>query len=133
MRILIFFQNTDGIPPIGSNIHNCECTACKAVMKDTAQWTSMQKEADSDIVIKIGDRVLVHGCLPGVVRYVGDLDSDYTNDQIYIGVKLDDPGQKTESLMEFSPVLSFNMISKLLIINHYSVSFNNFLTCSWKQ
>lgn len=61
-------------------------------MKDTSHWTSMQKE-DSEIVIKIGDRVLVHGCLPGVVRYVGDLDSNYTNDQVYIGVKLDEPGK----------------------------------------
>ena len=51
----------------------------------------MEKEGFSSD-IKIGDRVLVHGTLPGVVRYVGDLDSDYIKDQIYVGVKLDDPG-----------------------------------------
>ena len=44
-------------------------------------------------LLKIGDRVLVHGTLSGVVRYVGDLDSDFTKDQIFVGVKLDDPGE----------------------------------------
>ena len=34
----------------------------------------------------------MYGALPGVVRYVGDLDSDYTNGQVLVGVKLDDPG-----------------------------------------
>ena len=34
----------------------------------------------------------MNGNLPGVVRYVGDLNADYTNEQIYVGVKLDDPG-----------------------------------------
>ena len=42
--------------------------------------------------MRIGERVLVNGKQTGVVKYVGDLNSSYTNDQVYIGVKLDDPG-----------------------------------------
>lgn len=42
----------------------------------------------------VGDRVMVDGYLPGVVKYVGDLDSNYTNSPTYVGVKLDDPGQQ---------------------------------------
>ncbi len=48
---------------------------------------------DIPACVRIGDRVLVHASLPGVVRYVGDLDSDFTSDQMYVGVKLDDPGR----------------------------------------
>ena len=29
----------------------------------------------------------------GVVKYVGDLDSSYTHDQLFVGVKLDEPGE----------------------------------------
>ena len=45
------------------------------------------------IDLRVGDRVMVDGYLPGVVKYVGDLDSHYTNSPTYVGVKLDDPGQ----------------------------------------
>lgn len=42
--------------------------------------------------IRIGDRVLIHhGSLTGVVCYVGDLDSQYTDAKLYLGIKLDDP------------------------------------------
>ena len=41
---------------------------------------------------KIGDRVLVGGMFPGVVKYIGDLDSPYLNGKLYVGAKLDDPG-----------------------------------------
>ena len=44
------------------------------------------------IELRVGDRVLVDGYLPGVVKYVGDLDSGFANSQLYVGVKLDDPG-----------------------------------------
>lgn len=43
--------------------------------------------------IRIGDRVLVQGLFTGTVKYVGDLDSTYINDQTFIGVKLDEPGE----------------------------------------
>ena len=43
--------------------------------------------------IRLGDRVLVQGLFTGTVKYVGDLDSSYVNDQTYIGVKLDEPGE----------------------------------------
>ena len=52
----------------------------------------MKKEDYPNIPIKLGDRVLVNGANPGIVRYIGDLDSKYTDDQIHVGVKLDDPG-----------------------------------------
>ena len=52
----------------------------------------MKKEGNPNIPIKLGDRVLVRQSHPGIVRYIGDLDSKYTDDQIYVGVKLDDPG-----------------------------------------
>ena len=42
--------------------------------------------------IQIGNRVVVKHKQSGVVKYIGDLNSSYTNDQVYIGVKLDDPG-----------------------------------------
>ena len=52
------------------------------------------------IPIKLGDRVLVRQSHPGIVRYVGDLDSKYTDDQIYVGVKLDDPGMPNYNKLE---------------------------------
>ena len=58
----------------------------------------MKKEANINIPIKLGDRVLVRQSHPGIVRYVGDLDSKYTDDQIYVGVKLDDPGMPSVSV-----------------------------------
>ena len=63
-------------------------------MRETAHWTSTRKE-DQECPVKIGDRVLVHGALPGVVRYVGDLDSTFNNAPLFVGVKLDDPGELT--------------------------------------
>lgn len=51
-----------------------------------------------NIPIKLGDRVLVRQSHPGIVRYIGDLDSKYTDDQIYVGVKLDDPGMYSVSV-----------------------------------
>ena len=60
-------------------------------MRETAHWTSVSKE-ELDCSVKIGSRVLVHGELPGVVRYVGDLDSNFNNAPLFVGVKLDDPG-----------------------------------------
>lgn len=82
--------NGDGIPDLPSNAYSCSCKHCNFVLSRTADWTSTQKEKLL-VDAKIGDRVLVHGETAGVVRYVGDLDSGYTNDQVYVGVKLDDP------------------------------------------
>lgn len=86
-----YIQSFPGIPSLGSNAYSCPCSSCKTVLKETAHWTSIEKGEFSSI-FKIGDRVLVYGALPGVVRYVGDLDSDHTNAQVLVGVKLDDPG-----------------------------------------
>lgn len=33
----------------------------------------------------------MRGRFPGSIRYVGDLDSNFVNSKIYVGVKLDDP------------------------------------------
>ena len=44
------------------------------------------------MTIKLGDRVLVQGLFTGTVKYVGDLDRGYVEDQTFIGVKLDEPG-----------------------------------------
>ena len=49
--------------------------------------------------IQIGNRVVVKhkkSGMSGIVKYIGDLNSSYTNDQVYIGVKLDDPGIQNE-------------------------------------
>lgn len=85
-------QSDEGIPPLGDNTYSCTCSPCKAVLKETAHWTGVKKGECPHIPIMLGDRVLVNGSHPGIVRYVGDLDSKYTDDQIYVGVKLDDPG-----------------------------------------
>ena len=85
-------QSDGGIPALGDNAYTCSCSPCKAVLKETAHWTSTKKEECLSIPIKLGDRVLVSCRHPGIVRYVGDLDSKYTDDQVFIGVKLDDPG-----------------------------------------
>ena len=90
--LFITLQSDEGIPPLGDNGFTCSCSPCKAVFRETAHWTSTKKEGNPNIPIKLGDRVLVRQSHPGIVRYVGDLDSKYTDDQIYVGVKLDDPG-----------------------------------------
>lgn len=41
----------------------------------------------------LGNRILVRGRLSGGVKYIGDLDSQYTNDTVYVGIQLDDPGK----------------------------------------
>lgn len=97
-NIQSFLQSDEGIPPLGDNAFSCSCSPCKAVFRETAHWTSTKKEANVNIPIKLGDRVLVRQSHPGIVRYIGDLDSKYTDDQIYVGVKLDDPGMHSVSV-----------------------------------
>lgn len=53
--------------------------------------TNIQKEK-INVGVRVGDRVLVQGLYSGTVKYVGDLDSEYINDDVFVGVKLDDPG-----------------------------------------
>ncbi len=74
------------------NTHCCNCKYCRVILKETKCWTQARKE-DINVDIKIGDRVLIQEMLPGVVKYVGDLDSVYTNGAVYVGVKLDDCGK----------------------------------------
>ena len=85
-------QCDEGIPPLGDNAFACNCSPCKAVLRETAHWTRVRKENYPNIPIKLGDRVLVNNTNTGIVRYIGDLDSKFTDDQIHVGVKLDDPG-----------------------------------------
>ena len=60
-------------------------------MSKTSHWTKTRKESIK-FDVRVGDRVLIHRDLPGIVKYVGDLDNRFTNGEIYVGVKLDDPG-----------------------------------------
>ncbi|XP_065913818.1 uncharacterized protein [Dysidea avara] len=66
------------------------CSSCRMIAEETKSLTAMP-EFGPEIDFRVGDRVLVDGYLPGVVKYVGDLDSDFINSQVYVGVKLDDP------------------------------------------
>ena len=68
------------------------CSHCTAVATDTLHWTCVCKPAIKSCVC-LGNRVWVSGRESGVVKYIGDLDSQYTNDTVYIGIKLDDPGR----------------------------------------
>ena len=63
------------------------------MIQETSHWTEIQKNPLKSVNIKLGDRVLVQGTHTGVVKYAGDLDSNFTNDAVFIGVKLDDPGE----------------------------------------
>ena len=67
------------------------CSRCKTILSGTSHWTKTQKESIK-FDVRVGDRVLVHRNLPGIVKYVGDLDNRFTNGEIYVGVNLDDPG-----------------------------------------
>ncbi|CAI8032905.1 CAP-Gly domain-containing linker protein 3 [Geodia barretti] len=79
----------------------CQCSHCATVLADTAHWTSLRKPPLRSPVT-IGDRVAVKQrsggrdgeearVRMGVVKYVGDLNSPYTSEPVFIGVKLDDP------------------------------------------
>ena len=93
-RLLFSYQKGSGIPELGSpEFSCCRCSHCAAVFTDTAHWTSVHKPA-MKCRIKIGNRVLVKDKQSGIVKYIGDLNSSFTNDQVYAGVKLDDPGKK---------------------------------------
>ena len=61
-------------------------------MQQTSSWTNPRK-TPVGVNLRPGDRVLVQGTFSGTVKYVGDLDSEYTKSELYVGVKLDDPGQ----------------------------------------
>lgn len=86
-------QKDSGIPALDSpEFSQCRCSYCNSVHKDTSHWTNLHKPTLQS-QIKIGNRVRVNGEHSGVVKYIGDLNSSYTNGQVYIGVKLDDPGK----------------------------------------
>ena len=62
--------------------------AATVYLKETTAKNDIMSRTD----IRVGDRVLIrYGSLTGVVRYVGDLDSQYTDAKLYVGIKLDDP------------------------------------------
>ena len=60
---------------------------------ETHHWTSLRKPP-LESPVRIGNRLIVKDGLSGVVKYIGDLNSSYTNDPVFIGVKLDVPGTK---------------------------------------
>lgn len=79
-----------GIPPLRRNCEMCGCSHCKTVMEEPG--SSYASNAKPITCFRIGDRVLIGGMFPGVVKYIGDLDSPYLNGKLYVGAKLDDPG-----------------------------------------
>lgn len=92
-HFLFINQRDSGIPTLDSpEFSQCWCSHCNSVHKDTSHWTNLHKPTLRS-QIKIGNRVRVNGEHSGVVKYIGDLSSSYTNDQVYVGVKLDDPGK----------------------------------------
>lgn len=44
--------------------------------------------------VRVGDRVLVGGLYPGSVKYIGNLDVPHPNAELYVGARLDDPGNE---------------------------------------
>ena len=42
--------------------------------------------------IRVGDRVLVGGLYSGSVKYIGNLDIPHPDAELYVGARLDDPG-----------------------------------------
>ena len=74
----------------------CKCTSCHEVCKAISQLTDPKKSFSCPSDVRLGARVLVRGRYAGIIRYVGDLDSNFVNSKIYIGVKLDDPGEHRE-------------------------------------
>ena len=48
------------------------------------------------------------GRLSGVVKYIGDLNSSHTNDPLYAGVKLDDPGIYIHCVIRVFSIISLN-------------------------
>lgn len=86
------------MPPLG-DIY-CQYSSCRDITDRTRSLTSMQ-EFGPAIDLCVGDRVMVDGYLPGVVKYIGDLDSNFTNSPLYVGVKLDDPGEYTNLLVSY--------------------------------
>ena len=108
-RFFVSFQEGSWIPGLKSpKFSCCQCSHCATVLADTAHWTSLHKPPLRSPVT-IGDRVAVKQrsggrdgeearVRMGVVKYVGDLNSPYTSEPVFIGVKLDDPGNINVSL-----------------------------------
>ena len=110
--------------PALCNAYNCDCSSCKDVLKNTAHWTELKKNAHYKVHsnVRLGDRVIVQGKHTGVVRYIGDLDSSFTNDQIYIGVKMDDPGEYIH-VQSANPLIVCLTVLTLYINSLYLISY----------
>lgn len=67
----------------------CRCSACRSLGRASAHREdgSLVKKAG----FRVGDRVLLTGERTGVVRWLGQLDSDYVSADLHAGVQLDDP------------------------------------------
>eukprot|EP00048_Salpingoeca_helianthica_P008831 m.127051 g.127051 ORF g.127051 m.127051 type:complete len:334 (-) comp14699_c3_seq1:38-1039(-) len=76
------------IPGIGAAVF-CRCSACKGNGRFSAHRDdgSHAKRAG----FRVGDRVLLSGERTGVVRWLGQLDSDFVSNELFVGVQLDDP------------------------------------------
>lgn len=105
-------QKGSWIPGLGSShFSHCRCSHCAAVHANTVHWTSLRKPPLKSRT-RIGQRVLVGADkLNGVVKYIGDLNSSHTNDPIYVGVKLDDPGIYIYSVIPLSGHLNNRVYS----------------------
>lgn len=62
-----------------------------ATIKKTPVPPNTAHRTNTSNNIQLGARVLVKGRYTGNVRYIGDLDSNFIDSKIYVGVKLDDP------------------------------------------
>lgn len=80
--------------------------------KAISQLTDPKKSYSCPSDVRLGARVLVRGRYAGSIRYVGDLDSNFVNSKIYIGVKLDDPGKCIKKLYLCIIIIFVEMIIK---------------------
>lgn len=81
----------------------CTCGPCRKFWKDNFNDASdLLRESSSsraqntaplsckNSIVKVGDRVEVHGKYPGTVKFVGVIDDNAIAPNLYVGVKLDD-------------------------------------------
>lgn len=87
----------------------CNCHLCKMGSSVVDSNTRRQKQTDAKQAVQVqsqvrlGTRVLARlkrsefdlelQKLTGIVKYVGKIDSEFVDNQIYVGLKLDEPGE----------------------------------------
>lgn len=94
----------------------CSCHLCKmgsSVVDSTSKFQKpmdAQHHADVMSQVKLGTRVLAKlkrsqfdldpQQLTGVVKYIGKIDSEFIDNQVYVGLKLDEPVGDTDGLVK---------------------------------